>query len=134
MANFFVDNNKQKAANEALARGEKDYMQTGLRAPASNTTTTRGGKKASDRKFGSFRYPVARLDNDSDYLEIKIVEYKAPGTDVSGTGQSLRLQSSSDSCMIPSKAKILPSNSSSDISIVCHLELSLQMFLCTLKI
>ena len=97
MPNFFVDNNKQKAANEALARGEKDYMQTGLRAPASNTTTTRGGKKASDRKFGSFRYPVARLDNDSDYLEIKIVEYKAPGTDVSGTGQSLRLQSSSES-------------------------------------
>ena len=35
MPNFFVDSNKQKAANEALARGEKDYMQTGLRAPAS---------------------------------------------------------------------------------------------------
>tara|TARA_B100001093_G_scaffold104737_1_gene96971 strand:- start:2629 stop:3669 length:1041 start_codon:yes stop_codon:yes gene_type:complete len=94
MPNFFVDSNKQKAANEALARGEKDYMQTGLKARASNTTST---KKSGNRKFGSFRYPVARLDNDSDYLEVKIVEYKAPGTDVSGTGQSLRLQSSSES-------------------------------------
>ena len=53
--------------------------------------------KGNKRKFGSFRYPMARLDNDSDYLEIKIVEYKAPGFDKSGTGQSLRLKTSSES-------------------------------------
>ena len=40
---------------------------------------------------------MARLDNDSDYLEIKIVEYKAPGFLASGTGQSLRVQTSSES-------------------------------------
>ena len=51
MPNFFVDSNKQKAANEALARGEKDYMQTGLKAPASNTK-----KPSRDRKFGSFSF------------------------------------------------------------------------------
>ena len=40
---------------------------------------------------------MARLDNDSDYLEIKIVEYQPPGFKTSGTGQSLRLQTSSES-------------------------------------
>ena len=53
--------------------------------------------KGNKRKFGSFRYPVARLDNDSDYLEIKIVEYQPPGFETTGTGQSLRLQTSSES-------------------------------------
>ena len=91
MPNFFVDNNKQRAANEALARGEKDYMQTGLKARASNTRKTR------DRKFGDFRYPVARIESDSDYLEIKVLEYQAPGFEASGTGQSLRVQTSSES-------------------------------------
>ena len=92
MPNFFVDSNKQKAANEALARGEKDYMQTGLKAPASNTK-----KPSRDRKFGSFRYPMARLERESDYLEIKVVEYQAPGFDRSSGGQNLRLQTSSES-------------------------------------
>ena len=92
MPNFFVDSNKQKAANEALARGEKDYMQTGLKAPASNTK-----KPSRDRKFGSFRYPMARLERESDYLEIKVVEYQAPGFDRSSSGQNLRLQTSSES-------------------------------------
>jgi len=94
MPNFFVDSNKQRAANEALARGEKDYMQTGLKAPASNTTNTR---KTRNRKFKSLRYPVARLESDSDYLEIKVLEYQPPGFETSGTGQSLRLQTSSES-------------------------------------
>ena len=94
MPNFFVDSNKQKAANEALARGEKDYMQTGLKARASNTTST---GKTRDRKFGDFRYPVARIESDSDYLEIKVLEYQPPGFKTSGTGQSLRLQTSSES-------------------------------------
>ena len=94
MPNFFVDSNKQKAANEALARGEKDYMQTGLKARASNTTSA---GKTRDRKFGDFRYPVARIESDSDYLEIKVLEYQPPGFETSGTGQSLRVQTSSES-------------------------------------
>ena len=94
MPNFFVDSNKQKAANEALARGEKDYMQTGLKARASNTTST---GKTRDRKFGDFRYPVARIENDSDYLEIKVLEYQPPGFEQSNRGQALRLQTSSES-------------------------------------
>ena len=97
MPNFFVDSNKQKAANEALARGEKDYMQTGLKARASNTTSTTSAGKTRDRKFGDFRYPVARIESDSDYLEIKVLEYQQPGFKTSGTGQSLRLRTSSES-------------------------------------
>ena len=53
--------------------------------------------KGNKRKFGNFRYPIARLENDSDYLEIKVVEYQAPGFETSGTGQALRLQTSSES-------------------------------------
>ena len=40
---------------------------------------------------------MARLESDSDYLEIKVLEYQPPGFETSGTGQSLRLQTSSES-------------------------------------
>ena len=53
--------------------------------------------KGNKRKFGSFRYPIARLENDSDYLEIKVIEYQPPGFEARGTGQALRLQTSSES-------------------------------------
>ena len=43
--------------------------------------------KGNKRKFGSFRYPIARLENDSDYLEIKVVEYQPPGLEAGGGGQ-----------------------------------------------
>ena len=54
-------------------------------------------KVSRDRSFGNFRYPMATLKKDSDYLEIKVLEYKAPGFETSGTGQSLALQSSTES-------------------------------------
>ena len=62
---------------------------------ASSRSTNTG--KTRNRKFKSLRYPVARLESDSDYLEIKVLEYQPPGFETSGTGQSLRLQSSSES-------------------------------------
>jgi len=62
---------------------------------ASSRPTNTG--KTRNRKFKSLRYPVARLESDSDYLEIKVLEYQPPGFETSGTGQSLRLQSSSES-------------------------------------
>lgn len=52
--------------------------------------------KGNKRKFGSFRYPMARLENDSDYLEIKVVEYQPPGFEASET-QRTRLRTSSES-------------------------------------
>ena len=36
------------------------------------------------KKFSPLRYPNSRIDTDSDYLEIRVVEYKAPGFDTSG--------------------------------------------------
>tara|TARA_S200000501_G_scaffold376917_1_gene433392 strand:+ start:259 stop:1302 length:1044 start_codon:yes stop_codon:yes gene_type:complete len=67
-----------------------------IKASSISTNTTTTGK-TRDRKFKSLRYPVARLESDSDYLEIKVLEYQAPGFETSGTGQSLRLQTSSES-------------------------------------
>ena len=36
------------------------------------------------KKFSPLRYPNARIDTDSDYLEIRVVEYQPPGFDTSG--------------------------------------------------
>ena len=52
--------------------------------------------KGNKRKFGDFRYPMARLENDSDYLQIQVLEYQPPGFEASQT-QSLRLKTSSES-------------------------------------
>lgn len=48
-------------------------------------------QRFNQRKFESLRYPFARLESDSDYLEVKFLEYSAPGFQKSGTGQQLRL-------------------------------------------
>ena len=53
--------------------------------------------RSRNRQFESLRYPVARIDTDSDYLEIKVLEYSAPGFEKSQSGQALRLQTSSES-------------------------------------
>jgi len=53
--------------------------------------------RSRNRQFESLRYPVARIDTDSDYLEVKVLEYSAPGFEKSQSGQALRLQSSSES-------------------------------------
>ena len=42
------------------------------------------------KKFSPLRYPNARIDTDSDYLEIRVVEYEPPGLNTSGeTGLKL---------------------------------------------
>ena len=42
------------------------------------------------KKFSPLRYPNSRIDTDSDYLEIRVVEYQPPGFDASGeTGLKL---------------------------------------------
>ena len=46
-------------------------------AYAGATASTSGGKK-------SFRYPLKRLDDTSDYLEIKIFNYIPGGFNISG--------------------------------------------------
>ena len=67
-----------------------------IKASSRSTNTTSTGK-TRDRKFGDFRYPVARIESDSDYLEIKVLEYQPPGFEQSNSGQALRLQTSSES-------------------------------------
>ena len=47
------------------------------------------------RKFGDFRYPMARLENDSDYLQIQVLEYQPPGFETTQQ-QPLRLRTSSE--------------------------------------
>jgi len=39
------------------------------------------------KKFSPLRYPNARIDTDSDYLELRVVEYEPPGFDASGESQ-----------------------------------------------
>ena len=57
-------------------------------------------EKRRDRTFDGgkgLRYPLDRIERDSDYLEIKVLEYQPPGFEARGTGQSLALQTSSES-------------------------------------
>ena len=51
--------------------------------------------KGNKRKFGSLRYPNAQLTDDSDFLEIKVVEYKPPGFNRS-QDQALKMRTSSE--------------------------------------
>ena len=49
------------------------------------------------KKFSPLRYPNARIDTDSDFLEIRVVEYKPPGFELgSQEGQGLSLGTSTD--------------------------------------
>ena len=47
------------------------------------------------KKFSPLRYPNARIDTDSDYLELRVVEYKPPGFDIGGE-QGLNMGTSTD--------------------------------------
>ena len=44
-----------------------------------------------------YRYPNTQLERDSDFLEIKVVEYKPPGFNPGKEGQSFALSNSSQS-------------------------------------
>ena len=49
------------------------------------------------KKFSPLRYPNSRIDTDSDYLEIRVVEYEPPGFELgSQEGQGLSLGNSTD--------------------------------------
>tara|TARA_B100000131_G_scaffold32788_2_gene30446 strand:+ start:4190 stop:5092 length:903 start_codon:yes stop_codon:yes gene_type:complete len=43
----------------------------------------------------NYRYPNSQLERDSDFLEVKVVEYKAPGFDIGSDTQALSLGNSS---------------------------------------
>ena len=47
------------------------------------------------KKFSPLRYPNARIDTDSDYLEVRVVEYKPPGFG-QGSAGGLSLGTSSE--------------------------------------
>lgn len=47
------------------------------------------------KKFSPLRYPNSRIDTDSDYLEIRVVEYEPPGFEVGGD-QGLNLGTSTE--------------------------------------
>mgnify|MGYP003150437933 FL=1 len=94
MPNFYEDSALQANANKIFAEEKKfPSRERVLRAAKSNER----GKVSKNRKFGDFRYPVARIESDSDYLEIKVLEYQPPGFEPSNSGQTLRLQTSSES-------------------------------------
>ena len=60
--------------------------------------------KGNSRKFKNLRYPMARLEENSDYLEIKVLEYQPPGFK-STSNQSMRTNTSTES--LKNKEEIL---------------------------
>ena len=83
--------------------------------PASTTTTTTGKKEEGGAKKSKIlSYPLSRRnDQDTDYLEIVIAEYQAPGLELQGvdftklnsSGDSSNLKSTSDSSVLEFKNK-----------------------------
>ena len=83
--------------------------------PASTTTTTTGKKEEGGAKKSKIlSYPLSRRnDQDTDYLEIVIAEYQAPGlelqgvsfTDLKSSGDSSNLKSTQDSSALEFKNK-----------------------------
>jgi len=69
------------------------------------------GKKNTKNKTKLFRYPKDRIENDSDYLKIRIAQYKAPfdlGGDGGGDGilGGLASVDIKDGKLIPKKEKV----------------------------
>ena len=64
----------------------------GAGALASTSTTKPAAAKSTVGK-NRFVYPLQRLENSSDYLEIKIVSYVPPGIQISDSPRSLNLSS-----------------------------------------
>ena len=83
--------------------------------PASTTTTTTGKKEEGGAKKSKIlSYPLSRRDDqDTDYLEIVIAEYQAPGLELQGvdftntksSGDSSNLKSTQDSSELEFKNK-----------------------------
>ena len=83
--------------------------------PASTTTTTTGKKEEGGaKKTKVLSYPLSRRDDqETDYLEIVIAEYQAPGlelqgvsfTDLKSSGDSSNLKSTQDSSALEFKNK-----------------------------
>ena len=85
--------------NDSALLGQKiiERKKEQARLQAEQEIKKKRQQRFNERKFKSLRYPVARIESDSDYLEVKFLEYSAPGFERSGTGQTLRLQTSSES-------------------------------------
>ena len=59
------------------------------------TSTTSRTTSRKSKKFSPLRYPNSRIDTDSDYLEIRVVEYQPPGFELGDSGP-LSLGTSTD--------------------------------------
>ena len=78
---FLLDSERQASSNST---------NTTSTTSTTSTTTSRRSKK-----FSPLRYPNSRIDTDSDYLEIRVVEYQPPGFEIGGSGP-LSLNTSTD--------------------------------------
>ena len=86
-------------------------------ASTSSTTTTTGKKEEGKaKKSKTLSYPLSRRqDQDTDYLEIVIAEYQAPGLELQGVdftnttkpsdGESARFVSTTDDSVLEFKNK-----------------------------
>ena len=75
---FLLDSERQASSNSTNTTS------------TTSTTTSRRSKK-----FSPLRYPNSRIDTDSDYLEIRVVEYQPPGFELGDSGP-LSLGTSTD--------------------------------------
>lgn len=68
----------------ARLRGYPPAKKTNTAPNASSGNANGGGGSASRPKKYSYRYPLARLDNSTDYLKIKVLDYEPVGLNLGG--------------------------------------------------
>ena len=78
---YYASKEYQTGAKNAIANNQPlpTYVNPN---PVSNSEVTSQPPRSSSgrsKKFSPLRYPNSRIDTDSDYLEIRVVEYKPPG-------------------------------------------------------
>lgn len=66
-------------SNASFGISNSTELQTTGNSLAQNPLSPSDSSSSSGTKLQSFRYPLKRIDSKSDYFDIRIVDYKAPG-------------------------------------------------------
>ena len=80
---------------EISATGERQASSNSTNSTSTTTSKFFDPPSRRSKKFSPLRYPNSRIDTDSDYLEIRVVEYQPPGFELGDSGP-LSLGTSTD--------------------------------------
>lgn len=78
-----IQNRIKSVENNGSAASASESNSAGANASKPSEQANGGDGKGSKQKQKSFRYPLKQIESTTDYLEIQIKKYQAPGIDTS---------------------------------------------------